>query len=58
MPCTPDNTCVHHLADGMLTAADLCPICTSYFIAGMEWIMGERLNWHENWLKRATLVPR
>lgn len=58
MPCTPDNTCIHRLAAGYINPADACPTCTSYFIAGMEWIMGEQLQWHEKYLKRATLVPR
>jgi hypothetical protein len=57
MPCTPDNTCVHQLAAGLITVADFCPTCTSFLIAGMEWVLGP-LEWHEDYLKRATLVPR
>jgi hypothetical protein len=58
MPCDPTNTCVHRMAAGWITVADLCPVCTSYLIAGLEWIMGEHLDWGEDFLKRATLVPR
>lgn len=33
MTCTPDNTCVHQLAAGLITVADFCPTCTSFLIA-------------------------
>jgi len=54
VPCTPDNTCVHRLAAGWINAGDLCPVCTSYLIAGLEWIMGEQLTWHPGYLRRAS----
>jgi uncharacterized CHY-type Zn-finger protein len=58
MPCIPGNRCIHRLAAGEITTADLCPVCTSYFIAACEWIVGEQLNWHQNYLDRATTVVR
>ncbi len=47
------ETCIHRFADGWITAADLCPPCTRTFMAGLEWVTGADLPWHQNFRDRA-----
>lgn len=51
-------TCLQSLAEGWITAPDLCPRCTRRFMAALESATGEGepLTWHHNYAERARDV--
>lgn len=55
--CTRTNTtCLRQLAEGWITASDLCPGCTARFMVALDHQAGEALSWHQKYLDRAEGV--
>lgn len=49
---TPD--CLAALADGSITASDLCSGCTTKLMVAVDWVTGRENTWHRNYAQRAA----
>ena len=47
------KSCIESLAGGWTSPADLCPSCTTKFIAALDITSDKPLNWHSNFRDRA-----
>jgi hypothetical protein len=47
------DTCIQRLAAGWILPNDLCPPCTSRFMAALE-SLGDRLEWSQGFRDRAV----
>lgn len=46
------RSCIQSLANGWIGPSDLCPVCTTRFMAALDGL-GEQLDWHPAFAERA-----
>lgn len=49
------RSCIQALANGWIGCSDLCPVCTTRFMAALDGL-GEDLDWHPAFVERADPV--